>query len=243
MKTRTIELPSRGLVYPENSPLATGKLEMKYMTARQDDILQNFGLIEAGTMLDHLLKSMLVNPSVYEQLVAGDQDALVYWARILGPGKDYEFDSTCPKCKTIERIPVDLEDIIGTSIVNPEWNRKNEYTITLPQSKDTVVVKLLTVADMQKASKESDGFTKTGDPRRVTTKLRQIVIKVNGETPSFGWVDTDLTLKDSRFIQKYVNEMMPTFQEMLQIQCPACGHTYETKLPFDMISFFYPRED
>ena len=88
--TETIELPSKGLIYPEDNPLSSGKIEMKYMTAREEDILSNQSYIENGTVLDKLLKSLIVSKVNYNDLIVGDKNAVMIAARVLGYGKDYE---------------------------------------------------------------------------------------------------------------------------------------------------------
>ena len=50
--TEIIELPSKGLFYPKDNPLSSGKIEMKYMTAREEDILTTPSLIKQGVVLD-----------------------------------------------------------------------------------------------------------------------------------------------------------------------------------------------
>jgi len=89
--TEVIDLPSKGLLYPKESPLASGKLEMKYMTAKEEDILTNQNYIQRGIVIDKLLQSLIIGDIDYNQLVTGDQNAVMIAARILGYGKDYEF--------------------------------------------------------------------------------------------------------------------------------------------------------
>ncbi len=87
--TEIIPLPSRGLLYPEGNPLAEGVIEMKYMTAREEDILTSQNLIKQGVVLDKLFESMIVTPIDYNDLYVGDKNAIMVAARILGYGKDY----------------------------------------------------------------------------------------------------------------------------------------------------------
>ena len=89
--TEIVELPSLGLIYPESSPLSSGKIEMKYMTAREEDILTNQNYIQKGTVLDELVKSLIVSNINYDDLCVGDKNAVLVAARILGYGKDYSF--------------------------------------------------------------------------------------------------------------------------------------------------------
>ena len=87
--TEEVTLPSKGLLYPEGSPLKNGVIEMKYMTAKEEDILTNQNLIERGTVIDKLLQSLIVTPIDYNDLLVGDKNAILVAARILGYGKDY----------------------------------------------------------------------------------------------------------------------------------------------------------
>ena len=90
--TETIELPSQGLLYAESSPLSTGRIEMKYMTAKEEDILTNQNYLRQGTVVDKLLQSMIVTKINYEDLLVCDKDAIMIAARILGYGKDYSYN-------------------------------------------------------------------------------------------------------------------------------------------------------
>ena len=90
--TEVVELPSKGLPYPESSPLSSGKVEMKYMSAREEDILTNMNFIRQGVVIDKLLQSMIVSEIDYNELLIGDKNALLIASRILGYGKDYDFE-------------------------------------------------------------------------------------------------------------------------------------------------------
>jgi len=87
--TEKIELPSKGLVYPPESPLAQGYVEMKYMTAKEEDILLNSNYIKNGTAIDKLMKALIVTPINYDDLIVGDKNAVMVASRILGYGSEY----------------------------------------------------------------------------------------------------------------------------------------------------------
>ena len=89
--TEIVELPSKGLIYPKDNPLSSGKVEMKYMTAKEEDILTNQNYITKGIVLDKLIESLLVTKVNYNDLINGDKNALLIASRVLGYGKDYEF--------------------------------------------------------------------------------------------------------------------------------------------------------
>ena len=140
--TEEVTLPSKGLLYPEGSPLKKGVIEMKYMTAREEDILTNQNYIEKGTVIDKLLKSLIVTPINYNDLLLGDKNAILIAARILGYGIDYEFEhngeSHTVDLTTIEDKPLN-EELITKG--------ENKFSFTLPTSKVDITFKLLTHGD------------------------------------------------------------------------------------------------
>jgi len=111
--TEIVELPSLGLIYPESSPLSSGKIEMKYMTAKEEDILTNQNYINKGTVLDELIKSLIVSDINYDDLCVGDKNAILIASRILGYGKDYTFmwgnEEQNVDLTTIENKPLDTK--------------------------------------------------------------------------------------------------------------------------------------
>ena len=99
-----VELPSKGLLYSEESPLSSGKIEMKYMTAKEEDILTNQNYIERGVVIDKLLQALIIDKDIkYSDLLIGDKNALLVAARVLGYGKDYECEVDCPECGDTEK--------------------------------------------------------------------------------------------------------------------------------------------
>jgi hypothetical protein len=118
LPTESVELPSKGLLYPESSPLRKGTVEMKYMTAREEDILTNKNYIQAGTALDRAIKSLIVDKSInYDDLLVGDKNALMIAARILAYGKDYpvywDGKAITVDLSTLENVEIDEERFKG----------------------------------------------------------------------------------------------------------------------------------
>ena len=109
--TEVISLPSKGLIYPKDNPLSSGKIEMKYMTAKEEDILTNANYIQKGIVLDKLIESLIVSKVNYNDLIVGDKNALLVAARVLGYGKDYEFRATNPTTKQQEDFSIDLSTL------------------------------------------------------------------------------------------------------------------------------------
>ena len=109
--TEVVELPSKGLVYPEDNPLSSGQIEMKYMTAKEEDILSNQNYIEKGIVIDKLLQSLIVSDVDYKDLIVGDKNAIVIAARILGYGASYEVKKNHPQTGQSEIVSIDLTSL------------------------------------------------------------------------------------------------------------------------------------
>jgi hypothetical protein len=242
--TEQIELPSKGLLYPKESPLSQGVIEMKYMTAKEEDILSNANFIKQGIVIDKLLQSMVVTPINYNDLLNGDKNAILIAARILGYGKDYEFMYTDPNTGITEKATVDLTTIepmdIDESLFTPG---KNEFSLVLPLSKVNVTFKLLTHGDEGKIEKEIDGLRKINPQSipSVTTRLKHIITSVNEDRePSTirEFVDNMLA-KDVRTLREYINKITPDLNLKVSVTT-ASGNVVEgVDLPIG-ISFFWP---
>ena len=150
LPTETIELPSKGLMYPKENPLSEGTIEMKYMTAKEEDILTNQNYIKQGVVIDKLLKSLIVNKDInYNDLLIGDKNAIMVAARILSYGKNYEFSYEG------ESQNIDLSKLDSKNL-NEELYKdgKNEFSFTLPHTENQVTFKILTHGDEQKLNKK-----------------------------------------------------------------------------------------
>ena len=91
--TEMVDLPSKGYFYANGHPLSSGKVEVKYMTAKEEDILTSQNLIQQGLVIDKLLQSLIVDKSIkLGDLLIGDKNAIMVAARVLGYGKDYQFE-------------------------------------------------------------------------------------------------------------------------------------------------------
>lgn len=208
--SEVVELPSKGLLYPESSPLSSGQIEMKYMTAKEEDILTNQNYIEKGVVIDKLLQSLIVDKSIkYSDLLVGDKNALLIAARILGYGKDYEFNYGGVK------ESIDLSQLenryIDESLIK---DRKNEFDFTLPASGNTITYKLLTHADEQKVDQEVKGLRKINKDvsPELSTRLKHMIIAVDGNGDSKTireFVDNAFLARDSRAFRKYVQSTQP----------------------------------
>jgi hypothetical protein len=174
--TETVELPSKGLVYPEGHPLRSGKVEMKYMTAKEEDILSNQNFISKGIVLDKLLESLTLGKIDIKDLIMGDKNAIFIAARILGYGKDYTF-SYNGKEHTVD-LSIIENKIFDDSLISS----KGTFFFTLPKSETVVEFKLLSEKDEEKIKQEIEGFKKINKDSStdITTRLKHQIVSVDG---------------------------------------------------------------
>jgi len=209
MPTETVELPSKGLLYPEDSELAKGVVEIKYMTAKEEDILTNQSYIRNGTVLDKLLKSVIVSKINYDDLLIGDKNAIMIAARILGYGADYSFEYNG------ESQSVDLSLVENKPLKEELFSNKvNEFPFTLPRSKNTITFKLLTHKDEQDINRELEGLKKINKDSspELSTRLKFMITSVEGMRDKKDireFVDTALLAQDSRALREYIREIQP----------------------------------
>ena len=207
--TEMVDLPSKGLLYPEGSPLRSGQIEMKYMTAREEDILTNQNYIQQGTVLDKLIESLIVSKIDIKELLVGDKNAILIASRILGYGQDYEFESGG---KTYQVDLTTLKDKELLEDVN--YENGNNFEFTLPSSKDQITFKLLTHGDETAVDQELKGLKKinpNGSPE-LSTRLKYIITSVNGDSDRRTvreFVDNELLARDSRSLRQEIKRISP----------------------------------
>ena len=206
--TETISLPSKGLLYPKESPLSKGEIEMKYMTAKEEDILTNANYIRNNTVIDRLLQSMIVTPIDYNELLVGDKNAILIAARVLGYGKDYNvFYGN-------ENHVVDLSALEDKKVDYTLFEAGvNDFPFTLPQTGNALTFKLLTHDDEQKIDAEIKGLQKVNPNATtdVTTRLKYIITSINGNRDSKSireFADTMLA-QDARALRQYYAKITP----------------------------------
>jgi len=242
--TEQIDLPSKGLIYPLESPLSKGTIEMKYMTAKEEDILSNSNYIKQGTVIDKLLQSMIITPIDFNELLNGDKNAILIAARILGYGKDYDFILTDPKTGTSEKATVDLttlkEKEIDESLFTPGTN---EFNFQLPFSKVNITFKLLSHGDENKIEKEIKGLSRVNSQGSydVTTRLKHTIIAVDGDrdTASIREFVDNILARDIRALRDFINKIMPDVDMKIDVT-KANGDVVEgVDLPIG-VSFFWP---
>ena len=235
MPTEIVELPSKGLLYPEGSELVKGEIEMKYMTAREEDILTNQSYIRNGTVLDKLMKSLIVTKINFDDLLIGDKNAIMIAARILGYGAEYTFEYGG------ETQTVDLSQIENKKLDESLYvSHTNEFSFTLPFSKNHVTFKILTHKDEQDISRELEGLKKINKDSspEISTRLKYMITSIEGMRDKKDireFVDTALLAKDARALREYAKLIQPD----VDLTFFPSGGGDRVNLPIG-ISFFWP---
>ena len=240
-----INLPSEGKYYPEGHPLreTSGQLELKYMTAKEEDILTSTNLIANGTVIDKLLESLIVHEGVKPvDLTTGDVNAVLLAARVLAYGKEYSVQFQCEVCEEPIDVSVDL-----TQLESPEAsvdaNENGHHQFTTDSGLD-IVIKTLSRGDeltVEKDNKIVDTKYSKRASSEITSRLRKIIVSINGETDKnvLNPMIDNLIVKDSRKVREELGKINPTIDMMLEFTCDSCDHTMKGGMPIG-VDFFWP---
>lgn len=236
--TEMVELPSKGLVYPLDNPLSSGQVEMKYMTAREEDILTNQNYIKQGTALDRLLKSLVVSDIDLDDMILGDKNAILVAARILGYGKDYTFKYNN------EEVSVDLTECPLQYIDETGLTKGvNEFEYTTPTTKTKITYKILTNKDEKAIQAELDGLKKLNKEAspELSTRLKYAILSVNGDREKStvrDFVDNYFLAKDSRAFRDHLVNTQPGIKMEASVATEN-GIVEGVSIPVN-INFFWP---
>ncbi len=239
--TEMVDLPSEGKLYPKESPLSEGKVEIKYMTAKEEDILTSQNLIKKGLVVDKLLDSLIVSKGVScNDLLIGDKNAVMIAARILAYGGEYNVEIQHPE--TGEKIPhsFDLTECQFKPIAEDVDYSNNEFELELPVTKTKITYKLLTGKDELAISNELKSLKKIGQQAEVTTRLKHLITSVNGNTEKgiiAGFVQNMLS-KESLILREEINRINPDID--LKQEVDIEGETVSLDIPMT-VEFFWPK--
>lgn len=245
--TDFVELPSQGKFYAKDSPLyGVDKVEVKYMTAKEEDILVSPGLQKAGIALDRMIESLLIDKRIRaKDLLVGDKNAILINARKNAFGNNYEFNFYCEKCGTVNNHVKDLNDI---SIKEIETNDSCLITeagtilLTLPKSKTTLELKFLRGEDETAIEQVIEKRTKNNLPAEsLLTRYRYMILAVNGKSDTDDIVSfiNSMPIMDSAYLKKKYSELNPDVKFTYVADCKKCGHTNEGGVPISA-NFFWP---
>jgi len=249
--TEFVDLPSEGRYYPEGHPLC-GKdsIEIRFMTARDEDILTSPTLLKKGLAIDRFLQNVIVDRTInVDSLLSGDKNAILVASRINGFGPEYLTKVKCPACLTTCESSFDLDavrasDGRGSEDYDIQANDGGTFTIKLPRTKIDVEVRLLTSKDenelssmMQRKKKKKAMET------NLTDQLRKIVVSVNGSTEQrlINEFVMSLPAFDSRYLRTAYLKVVPGLDMKQEFTCDSCGYEKEVDIPMT-VDFFWSRQ-
>jgi len=242
----TVPLPSSGLIYPPGSPLAESEtVEIRAMTAREEDILTSRALIKKGTVITELLKSCLIDKNIDpDALLSGDRNAIMTAVRITGYGADYTVDIDCPSCGEKSKQNFRLTDLpIKRLEINPVEIGKNLFEFKLPVSGKNIQFRFLTGKDEQEISVISERKKKQGQQsdNLITQKLMYSIVSIDGTTDKVkvqAFI-RNMPARDSLALRKFMDANEPGIDMKSWMECPSCDESSEVRLPLG-VSFFWP---
>jgi|TARA_R110000751_G_scaffold53386_4_gene115655 hypothetical protein len=208
--TEEVDLPSKGLIYTKDNPLSSGKVEIKYMTAKEEDILSNQSFIQKGVVLEKLLQSVIINKDIkIDDLIVGDKNALLIATRILGYGKDYEIT-----VKGTSYV-LDMSTLDNKEIDESKFEAgKNEFTFTTPATGTVLTYQLSTGKVEKQIDRELAGLKKLNkeDSSSLTTRLKYLITSVDGSEEKKDireFVDNMFLARDSRAFRDNIAATQP----------------------------------
>jgi hypothetical protein len=236
--TETVELPSKGLLYPEGHPLASGTIEMKYMTAKEEDILSNQNYIKKGTVIEKLLQSLIVTEVDFNDILIGDIDAIMVAARVLSYGKDYKFTYLG------QTVEVDLATLDNKELDESLYTRgENEFTFKLPNSGNEITFRLLTQGLDKAIAREIEGLKKINKDNvaEVSTRLKYMITSINGSRDRADirkYVDGFMLASDARALREEYSKVSPGVDLSAEVE-GLDGEQEVVDIPIG-VTFFWP---
>ena len=240
--TEVIDLPSQGKVYPKDSPLADGKIELKYMTTKEEDILMSQNLIKKGVVIDSLLDSLIVSEGVKQQdLILGDKNAVLVAARILAYGPQYTVEVPNPKnSEEMTEHTFDLTSCPFKKLPEDLDYSKNSFEYTTEVGKNKLTFKLLTGVEEKLIEKDISQLKKYGTESDITTRLRYIITSVDGDSSKemITSYSQNMLARDSVAFRKYMTDITPDIE--LEQEIELGGDTVSVAIPLT-VEFFWPK--
>ena len=242
--TEVITLPSEGKCYPEDNPLSSGEIEIKYMTAKEEEILASQNLISKGVVLDKLFESIIADKSInVDDIIIGDKNAIVLATRILGYGPEYKI-----KVPTIDgqaELSIDLAKVKTKEVDLDKLSRNNVYEWVSPFGKNVIKFKLLTHGDEKKIDADVravNRLNKDGASAELTTRYRYMIQSVDGkeDTKSIvNFVNNKFLTRDTKAFREHIKDLQPDMKMEFEYDNPNTGEKEMTPIPMG-VGFFWP---
>ncbi len=247
--TEFVDLPSGGRFYAENHPLHNqDTIEIKQMTAKEEDMLTSRTLLKNGVAIDRLLQSLIMDNRISaDSLLVGDRNAILVAARISGYGNDYTTTVTCPACGTTQSNTFDLLEVGLQTSENAEAlgvidNNDGTFTTTLPKTGLSVDFKLLNGSDEKRLMSQAEAARKRKKHEtNVTNQIQNMVVAVNGdESPqALNFLIENIPSLDARHLRTCYKLTAPNIDMTQLFSCGECGHEQDMEVPLTA-DFFWP---
>jgi len=249
--TEFVELPSGGKYYPPGHPLyKQDTVEIRYMTARDEDILTSQTLLRKGLAIDRLLENLLINSEIQvNDLLVGDKSALILAARISGYGSDYNTKVTCPGCNSavdhhfdLSAVKLNPGTVVSEDVEEVRTTPHGTFVATLPKTQYEAEFRLLTGADEKYLSDAANKKAKLNIPDAgATDLLKRLLISINDVTSGSEISDfiDNMPALDSRFLRACVQGATPNVDMTQLYSCDNCGYESEMEVPLTA-DFFWP---
>jgi len=246
--TEFVELPSGGKYYPPGHPLhGESAIEIKQMTAKEEDMLTSRTLLKKGVAIDRVISSLIMNKAIDpDSLYIGDRNAIIVATRVSGYGNDYSTKVTCPACGTNQEYSFDLNDakvytgdLDNTMAVTDMQN--GTFEVTLPRTNVIVTFKLLTGTDEKRLIRGAEADKKQRQEHAVTRQLASLIVAVNGDTgiDAIRYLIENMPSSDSRHLRLAYKSTAPNIDMTQHFECGECGHEQDMEVPLNA-DFFWP---
>lgn len=242
----TIPLPSAGRVYPPQSSLhGRETVDIKAMTAREEDILTSRALLKKGTVITELIKSCLIDKTINPiDMLTGDRNAMMVAIRITGYGAEYDVEVECNECASKLPRTFNLGELpIRRLEIAPVQEGMNLFEFMLPYSKKAVRFKFLTGRDEEEimATAEKQKKLQLQGEASVTTNLLYSIVSIEGvedRAKIAGFVKM-MPARDSLALRNYIRDNEPGITMRQEVTCPSCSHAEEVVMPIG-VTFLWP---
>jgi len=249
--TELVELPSKGKFYPEGHPLHNKEhIEIRHMTAKDEDILVNQSYLKKGVAIEKLLENIVIDKNVkINDLLIGDKNALVVASRITGYGPEYITKVACPSCGTTSDNEFDLEEALvinepDLEAYDAEQTDNGTFLITLPKTGAVAEVRPQTGADEKKIISQSESRKKHRlQPLGLTDQIKGYVIgiTIDGNPVNISEFVDNMPALDSKFLRTTYKNIMPNVELVQHFECSSCGFEQALEVPFTT-DFFWPKQ-
>jgi len=243
-----VDLPSGGKYYPPDHPLCdVDTIEIRHMTAKEEDILTSETLLKKGIAIDRLVQSILVDKTIPpESFLVGDKNAILVASRITGFGPFYEVTFPCSACNeaTAHEIDLSLLELKETDTSDAELTENGTFMITLPATGINIELKLLTSQDEKSIARQLESRKSMKRPENAATlMLGSLIVSANGVTSrdQINKLTGLLPIKDSKYLRKVYDKIMPDIDMNMEFQCDKCMHGEKVVMPLTA-EFFWPRQ-